>query len=223
MHVDYFPKQKSEPNSEDPISQPLLRQLRQVMAQKYAGSGYSLVVHGEEVGLAAEQIARVLHHHQPDCEEIAHLAYLAGVLHDYGKIVVPEEIRFSRHVFSDSERQVMEYHPLYGKMLLESVGCHQEIVAAAHNHHLRFDGGGYPNSNLAGERIPIISRIVTVADHFIARIEHRTYRPGQSPHKVWEDMQHQRNVMFDPRVLAAFEETQVFQAALGIRPIQLFA
>lgn len=205
------------------ISESLLRQLRQVMAQKYAGSGYSLVVHGEEVGILSEQIACILFRHQPDCKEMAHLAYVAGVLHDYGKIVVPVEIRFSRQVFSDSERQVMEYHPLYGKMLLESVECHEQVVAAARNHHLHFNGGGYPASDLVGDQIPIISRIVTVADHFIARIEHRPYRRGQIPHEVWTDMWKQRNVLFDPRILAAFEETQMFQEKLGLQPIRLFA
>ena len=67
------------------------------------------------------------------------------------------------------------------------------------------------------------SRIVTVADHFIARIEHRPYRRGQIPHEVWTDMWKQRNVLFDPRILAAFEETQMFQEKLGLQPIRLFA
>ena len=201
----------------------LLRNLRRVMTQKYAGSGYSLVVHGEEVGLAAAQIARILHHAHPECEQKAQLAYLAGALHDYGKIVVPDTIRLSRQVFSESERQVMEYHPVYGKMLLESVGCHEEIVAAAYYHHLRYGGGGYPNCGLTGDQIPLIARIVTVADHFIARIEHRPHRPGQCPMEVWADMQHQRHILFDPRVLDAFEATELLQSALGTHPLRIFA
>ncbi|HMV98788.1 MAG TPA: HD domain-containing protein [Acidobacteriota bacterium] len=201
----------------------LLRNLRRVMAQKYAGSGYSLVVHGEEVGLAAAQIARILHRAHPECEQKAQLAYLAGALHDYGKIVVPDEIRLSRQVYSESERQVMEYHPIYGKLLLESVGCHEEIVAAAYYHHLRYGGGGYPNCGLTGDQIPLIARMVTVADHFIARIEHRPHRPGQCPIEVWADMQRQRHILFDPRVLDAFEETELLQSALGTHPLRIFA
>lgn len=196
------------------VSPELLRWVRNKMIAQYRGSGYSLVSHCDEVGIIAEQIARVLFQGSSDLEKKAAKAFLAGSLHDYGKIIIPEKIRLANHFFTSEERRIMEYHVLFGKNLLESLGFPQEVVDAAYFHHLNYSGGGYPKCTLTKEEIPLMARIVAVADQFSARTENRPHRPGHSPMEVWAELQHLRGRVFDPDVLDAFAETEFLKLAL---------
>lgn len=189
--------------------------LRDEMIRSYEGSGYSLMAHGDEVGLVAAEIARVLFRNSSEVEFLAETARLAGCLHDVGKVTIPEQVRFSPLFFTEIERKIMENHVTAGKRLLESAGFHREIVEAAHFHHVWFAGGGYPFCGLRGEQIPVNARIVSVADHFVARVEDRSYRLGQDPDFVWFEMQLASGTHFDPKVIEAFAQTEYLRAMLA--------
>lgn len=135
---------------------------------------YSLHDHSESVASLAEVLAVGAALSESDC----HKAWLGGYFHDIGKIFVTRKIHFKPGALTSSERQVMRQHPALGERLL--VGSAFEAVAPiARHHHERMDGTGYPDG-LAGNRIPMLARLVAVADFYVAYREHRTYRHGHS-------------------------------------------
>ena len=104
---------------------------------------------------------------------------LAGLLHDVGKIGVPDAILNKPAALTDEEFEQMKRHSLLGCDIVEAAEMHEEARWVRH-HHERFDGTGYPDG-LAGEEIPLESRIILVADAFEAMTSDRPYRRGAGP------------------------------------------
>jgi len=127
----------------------------------------------------------------------------AGILHDIGKLAVPDAILSKPGPLTSDEWVEMRRHPDVGHHLLRDVpflGRAAEIVRA---HHERFDGAGYPR-NLKGDRIPLGARIFAVVDAYDAMTSDRPYRPARSHQEALEEIRNQVGSQFDPVVVAPF-------------------
>jgi diguanylate cyclase (GGDEF)-like protein/putative nucleotidyltransferase with HDIG domain len=139
-----------------------------------------------ELGLDAERLARVR---------------LAGLLHDVGKIGVPDAILNKPAALTDAEYDQMKRHSLLGGEIVEAADMPVEARWVRH-HHERYDGGGYPDG-LAGEDIPLESRIILVADAFEAMTSDRPYRKAPGQQFAISELERHAGAQFDPRVVDA--------------------
>jgi len=153
--------------------------------------------HSETVGRYSELLARELGLSE---ERVARVR-LAGMLHDIGKVGVPDEILNKAGSLTRDEREVMRTHPKLGAQILEhpSLADVREWVAA---HHERPDGNGYP-LGLRGEEIPIEARIVAVADAYEAMTSNRGYRAALKHTHARRELVRYAGTQFDGKVLAA--------------------
>ena len=182
------------------------------MKEAYHCSWYSLALHGTVVGRFTSQMAAVLLNLQVGETE---LYWQSGMYHDIGKILVPSSIRLHTGEYSETERTVMETHARLGAQILRGYNLHPMIVQAAEYHHCRFAGGGYPEPDLKGNGIPLIARMVAVADFFAAWTERRPNRNQISPQKVWEEITKRSGTHFDPQMVEVFEQTLLFREYLA--------
>lgn len=141
------------------------------------------------------------------------LAHFAGLLHDLGKISVPDQVLKSRERLADEEWDVVRGHSvrgqeilIAGQKILSSMSEFEEIGLIVLHHHERFDGGGYPHG-LSSDEIPLISRIVSVADSYSAMVSDRPYRGKMSPEEAKAELANQSGMQFDPHIVAAFIAT----------------
>lgn len=131
------------------------------------------------------------------------LAHLAGLLHDLGKISVPDEVLNSRQDLGKDQWDVIRGHSVAGQRVLTNMHEFEELGLIVLHHHERFDGTGYPQG-LSGEEIPIISRIVSVADCYSAMVSNRPYRGKRSPEEAASELKAYSGTQFDPQVVVAF-------------------
>ena len=130
---------------------------------------------------------------------------MAAYLHDIGKIGIRESILLKPGKLTDEEMGQMRHHPLIGANILKPVAFPWPIAPVVRHHHERFDGGGYP-AGLKGEEIPLLARILTVADAFEAMTSDRPYRHGCTEEEAIVELHACEGGHFDPRVVAAFVE-----------------
>jgi putative nucleotidyltransferase with HDIG domain len=141
-----------------------------------------------------------------------HHLYLTAMLHDIGKIGIPDNLLNRRGKLSDEEMQKVREHVSLGASMLKSLGQMHPIVPYIRHHHEAYDGSGYPDG-LKGEQIPLISRIVAVADTFDAMTSDRPYRKGRSATDAIAELERCAGTTFDPVVVNAFVECLHEQAA----------
>lgn len=134
-----------------------------------------------------------------------HQAYLASMLHDIGKIGVPDDLLNHPGQLTDEEMEQVRNHVQLGASMLEMLGEMHPIVPLVRHHHEAYDGSGYPDG-LAGEEIPLISRIVAVADMYDAMTSDRPYRERRSHHDAVAELRRVAGTKLDPRVTKAFLE-----------------
>lgn len=127
----------------------------------------------------------------------------AAVLHDIGKIFVPESILNRPCKLTRTERFVMQLHPTFGALLLSHFGFSKELCIRTQHHHERWDGKGYPHK-LSGEAIPLMARIVQVADTYDAMVAPRPYRKTGTHDEAIAELRHKRHTQFDARMVEAF-------------------
>jgi putative nucleotidyltransferase with HDIG domain len=154
--------------------------------------------HSAEVASLCRRVARGLGLN----EATAHTIYLAGLLHDTGKIAVPHEILSKPGKLSAEEMKLMQEHVPAGVQIVQSIGGLVEvakIVAASHEH---VDGSGYP-AGLRGERIPLGSRIIIAVDAYNAMVTDRPYRRARSPQEAIDELEARKGSQFDPLVVQA--------------------
>jgi HD-GYP domain-containing protein (c-di-GMP phosphodiesterase class II) len=139
-----------------------------------------------------------------DEEELLNVRY-AAQMHDVGKIGIPDRILQKPGPLNESERNIIEQHTLIGEKILQDSGSVLLDLAAiiTVSHHEKWDGTGYPHG-LRGEKIPLIGRVVGLADVFDALTSKRVYKPAFSIEKVLEIMRKERGKHFDPQVLDLF-------------------
>ncbi len=126
----------------------------------------------------------------------------SGLIHDIGKSSVPLGILTAPRRLDDEERAIMEAHVLYGEQYALEHPVLQAFAPAIRGHHERFDGRGYPDG-IAGARIPLTTRIVSVADSFNAMIDRRPYRAPRAPSDALLELHRNRGTQFDPEIVDA--------------------
>ena len=131
-------------------------------------------------------------------DEISKLQY-AAMLHDIGMISVPESFINKMGVLSEYEYTSVKEHTVYGAEILSSVSTVEGVDKVALYHHERYDGTGYPEG-LKGEDIPIMARIVTLADSYDAMTSERPYRAALTPEEIIDEIEEQKGKQFDPEI-----------------------
>lgn len=150
--------------------------------------------HSERVAVFAREIARRLGKSEEEQENV----YIAGQLHDIGKIGIPGDIINKPTRLTDEEYAVIKTHPSIGAEILEDITELPNIAIGAHYHHERYDGHGYPNG-LVGEEIPEYARIIGVADAYDAMTSRRSYRDPQTMEYVLGEIEKGKGTQFDPQ------------------------
>lgn len=128
---------------------------------------------------------------------------VGGMLHDVGKICVPQDVLKKPGKLNDEEFAAMRTHPLQGALLVGAILPDAGVLDIVRNHHERFDGLGYPNG-LSGEDIPLLGRVVAVADAFSAMTTSRPYRKALSFEQARFEIELGTGTQFDPRITEAF-------------------
>lgn len=141
-----------------------------------------------------------------DDTRLRQLAHTA-VLHDVGKILVPESILDCPRKPSRTERFILNMHPSFGALLASYFNLPAELRIRTQHHHERWDGKGYPHK-LSGEDIPLMARIVQVSDTYDAMVSvDRPYRQPLSVNEAVAELRRHEGKQFDPRVIEAFLDT----------------
>jgi putative nucleotidyltransferase with HDIG domain len=128
----------------------------------------------------------------------------AALLHDIGKLAVPEQILSKPGRLTPEEFEKMKIHPLVGAEILNRVQFPYPVVPIVRSHHEKWDGTGYPDS-LKGEAIPVGARILAVVDCFDALTSERPYRRAMSPEEAMKHLRMERGKSFDPRAVDGVE------------------
>lgn len=138
----------------------------------------------------------------------ARLRQLAStaMMHDVGKVLVPEFILSRPRRPTRAERFVLRLHPTFGALLASYYGLPAELRIRTQHHHERWDGRGYPH-RLGGEDIPLMARIVQVTDSFDAMMERRPYNSPRSQDEAVAELRSEAGTQFDPRLVEAFLDT----------------
>ena len=135
-------------------------------------------------------------------EEIIYLRR-GALLHDIGKMAIPDSILLKPGPFDDDERKIMEQHPVYAKQMLSQVSFLQPSIGVVYSHHERWDGKGYPDG-LKGEEIPLSARLFTVVDQWDALTSDRPYRKAWPREKVFAYLQENVGKIYDPKIVDVF-------------------
>lgn len=157
--------------------------------------------HSERVALISRMIARNAGLPDALCERI----YMAGLLHDVGKIGVPEAVLQKAGKLDNDEFAMMKKHPEIGARILRDVKQIEDVIPGVLHHHERYDGKGYP-TGLAGEQIPLMGRIICLADSFDAMTSSRTYRKALPLEVALTEIRRCAGTQFDPQLTDAFLE-----------------
>ncbi len=159
--------------------------------------------HSERTATIALDIAREMGLPRTEIEALR----IGALLHDIGKVGVPEVILKKEGPLSEEERSSILAHPLIGDKLLSTAGDYlkhaDKVRDAVLYHHERWDGNGYPEG-LKGKDIPLIARIVAVADSYEAMTAKRCYRKTSTPEEALEDICRNAGTRYDPEVVQAF-------------------
>ena len=140
--------------------------------------------------------------------EIQEMAYLCGLVHDIGKIGLPPGLLEKPGALTLDERRQMQEHSAIGERILAHVAQYSEIATIVRHHHERIDGQGYPDG-LVDQDIPLVSRIIAVADAYNAMTSSRPYRDAMAPETALGQLVNGKGTQFQPDAVDAF--VQVFQ------------
>lgn len=157
--------------------------------------------HSERVSRYAMKLAEKLGLSERD----ARYAYYAGILHDVGKSYVPDEILKKPGRLNDEEYERIKSHTVFGGEMLRSIRSVPGVGDGALYHHERYDGRGYP-TGLAGENIPLLARLICVADAFDAMNSTRCYRSNLTKEKILSELEDNKGKQFDPAIAEAMIE-----------------
>ncbi len=138
-------------------------------------------------------------------DENKRLISYAGLLHDIGKIGIADSILNKKSSLSSEDRRAIENHPLFGDQILGPIKFLRDAQHIVLHHHEKYDGTGYP-SKLKGEEIPLLARIITIADSFDAMTSDRPYRKAFSAEDALKELRLKAGTQFDPDLVAVFEK-----------------
>ncbi|MBQ2101384.1 MAG: HD-GYP domain-containing protein [Lachnospiraceae bacterium] len=151
--------------------------------------------HSVRVAKYSRMLAEKLGLSKEDCDNV----YYMGLLHDIGKIGVPNEIINSKSKLTEEEYAVIKTHPGVGYGILDEIKSRPDLSIGARWHHERYDGKGYPDGK-AGEDIPFFARIIAVADSYDAMTSNRSYRHYLTQDAVRSEIQKNEGTQFDPKI-----------------------
>lgn len=155
--------------------------------------------HSDRVALLAREMARAMNLG----EAAAQTYHLAGLLHDVGKIGVPEAILSKPTRLTDAEFEIIKLHPRTGYEILRDIPHLEEVLPGVLHHHEAFGGGGYPDG-LIGDEIPLIGRVLALCDTFDAMSSSRSYRESLSRETVLAEIRRCSGKQFDPALAEIF-------------------
>ena len=169
---------------------------------------------------AVAQLTRLVAEQLLDDPRAVETVRRAALLHDIGKIGVPNSLLNKEGRLSAREFDILRSHPKMGARILEPLSFLSDLIPAVLHHHERWDGKGYPEG-LAGEAIPLGARILAVTDTYHALVSDRAYRAGIDPRTAIEELRSCSGAQFDPEVVEALgdllkSDTELVAAAVGI-------
>lgn len=151
--------------------------------------------HSESVVDLVEAVARGLALSGPEIDQIK----AAALLHDIGKVAIPDDVLNKPGPLNDDEWKVMREHPAIGERILRAIPGMGPIARIVRHEHERFDGGGYPDG-ISGDQIPIGARIILACDAYHAMTSDRPYRKGMSHADAVRELSEHAGTQFDPNV-----------------------
>jgi len=157
--------------------------------------------HAERVTTYSLALGRVMGLGEEELERIR----IAALLHDVGKIGIDDGVLKKKGVLTDEEYKLMKMHPVKGAGIMAPIAEMADSVPGVRYHHEYFGGGGYPEG-LSGEEIPLMARIIGVADTFDAMTTDRCYQPRISTAEAVDRIRSFSGIRYDPRVVQALEE-----------------
>ena len=152
--------------------------------------------HSNRVAEYSKEMAKRLGMSAEEQEDI----YMMGLLHDVGKIGIPDAIINKPQGLTEEEYSVIRNHPVMGEEILKNITEFPRLSTGARCHHERFDGKGYPDG-ISGDQIPIEARIISIADAYDAMSSRREYRDVLPQQVVRVEMEKGRGTQFDPKYL----------------------
>jgi HD-GYP domain-containing protein (c-di-GMP phosphodiesterase class II) len=170
--------------------------------------------HSERVGRMAVELARQMGLSEAEVNDI----YLAGLLHDIGKIGIRDRVLQKPGRLTDEEMRHVQEHPVIGDRMLSKVRRLAHLRPGVRNHHERYDGNGYPD-RLSGEAIPLVARILAVADSCDAMMSPRPYRKAVPRENIEHILQAGAGTQWDPRLVAHFMACRSSLYSIGLRTI----
>ena len=175
--------------------------------------------HTERVSDFAVAIAKRLGYDGRELDAIE----IGALLHDIGKIGIPERILHKPGPLDEDEWKVMKEHPIISEYILADAGLPEIALQIARSSHERVDGCGYPDA-LVGDEIPLPARIVLVADAFDALTTNRPYRPGRHVYAAVQELRVETGTQFCPLVIDALEQVlREEPELLGVEPLRAVA
>jgi HD-GYP domain-containing protein (c-di-GMP phosphodiesterase class II) len=164
---------------------------------------------------AATELGRALGLPERELERIR----VASLLHDLGKLAIPEAILAKPSELDEPEWRIIAEHPKIGQVVLEQAGALRDAATIVLHHHEWYDGRGYPHG-LSGEDIPIGARIVAIADAYEAMVAGRPYRTAVTHEQAMAELRRHSGIQFDPELVELFAD--LFAAQMPF-PVEAYA
>jgi diguanylate cyclase (GGDEF)-like protein/putative nucleotidyltransferase with HDIG domain len=157
--------------------------------------------HSDEVAHYALMIAEELGYSSESLRAVR----ISGLLHDVGKIAVPDDILRHPGKLSQADWEIMKQHPTFGALIVKDLPYLEDVISGIRSHHERWDGRGYPDG-LSETQIPIMGRLLAVPDTYSALTTNRPYRKGHTPQEALLEIQRSILTQFDPLIAKTFIE-----------------
>jgi HD-GYP domain-containing protein (c-di-GMP phosphodiesterase class II) len=155
--------------------------------------------HSRRLAVLCTRLARAL---KVSEEEIVQLQR-GALLHDIGKLAIPDEILLKPSSLDEDEKRIIEKHPVFAKQMLSGIPFLEPSICVAYSHHEYWNGQGYPDG-LKGEEIPLLARIFAVVDAWDALRSERVYRPSWSVEDAVAYLKKNAGIIYDPHIIDAF-------------------
>ena len=195
--TDYF----GESSAQDKLTEGSVEGFAESLVEALEAKDPNIERHLRAVSRLASLIGRRMSLPQEQMQALI----VGGLLHDVGKIRVPDTVLHKPGRLTAEEYEVMKRHPVLGIEIVSSVKELAVALPAINHHHERFDGTGYPDG-LSGEDIPLVARVVAVADAFDSMIRDRPYGYGMSEEAALKEVEDNSGTQFDPRIVRTLRE-----------------
>ncbi|MDE6030587.1 MAG: HD-GYP domain-containing protein [Oscillospiraceae bacterium] len=174
----------------------IIEQTMQTFVNFIEAKDPSTMGHSLRVAQYSKMIAEKLGFSEEECSRI----YYIALMHDCGKIYIPDQILSKPGKLTDEEYEIMKKHTVFGGEILRDFTAIDNMTMGALSHHERYDGKGYPYG-IAGEEIPLIARIICVSDAFDAMNSRRCYRNSLSEDVIISELHNNKGKQFDPTII----------------------